>query len=112
MFQVHETMPSESAALASNPCAVEDVPAGVRYLVEHEVPGVVRTATLARPPGVAPAIEVISTPLADPGCGAGASVGTAVAGKGPGTCTRRAHGMAGPHLAEFQVASQASSTSA
>src|SRR5437588_11726944 len=49
MFQVHETMPCASAALASNPCAVEGVPAGVRELIEHEAPGVVWTATLARP---------------------------------------------------------------
>jgi hypothetical protein len=81
--QFHETIPAESAVLDIKPPAVELVPAGVVYAIEHEVPGVVLATTAARPPGFAPVTDVIWT--LPPGCGAAGAAGTRVAVATSGT---------------------------
>src|SRR6266545_1230253 len=72
---VQDTVPSASAVLGVRPCAVDLDPAGVWCVIEQDAPGVVWTPTVARPPGLGPETEVISTPFAGAGCGASAAVG-------------------------------------
>ena len=63
----------------SKPRAVDLVPAGVVYAMEHEAPGCVCATTRALPPGLAPVTDVICTHVLGCDCAVGAEVGATLA---------------------------------
>ena len=80
MDQLHDAIPLESAVFEFKPWAVDLVPAGVVYAMEHEAPGCVCATTRALPPGLAPVTDVICTPVLGCDCSVGAGVGATLAG--------------------------------